>query len=656
LNGLVFFRGIDYYWVLEERKFMLRILREHATSWLLKLLLLGVAVTFISWGGYSYFREKKVNYAAKVNGVTIEWNQYNDAFQNVIKQYREALGPSFSEKMIEELRLKDQVLDNLIARILILQEAKRLGMSTPDEELRETIESIPAFQLNGQFDERNYERYLRLNRVTPEEFEQTQRESLLISKAMNLIKMNAGKVSDEEILETYLFENERIDLAFVKVTSDYFKGQVNANEIEIKDYYQKHQEEFRIPTFAQIQYLLFRPSDFEKKIQVSPDDIKRYYEARKDTFKIPKQVRAKDILIKAGPQDTPEQIEVKKKKAEEILERAKKTKDFSSLAKQYSEAENASKGGDMGWIQRGSLGEQIESILFSMKAGDLSGVLVARDGFHIIKTEEVKEEKQKSFEEVKDQILQALNKEKAKAETSRKADDAFYSLFRSRDLEGYSREKDIPIKTTGLFKEGDDISDIGKNPLFYSSAFSLKLGEISPVVNVPPNFYILKLVNKKDSQIPPQNEVIEEVTRKVITTKAVEKARQVAEDLLNQIRTGKNIREVAREKGFPLEETGFFTRTAGVISKIGPARDFMGTLASLTEKNPVPKEVLKTKDGYFVVRLSGHEPADQNKFQSVKGNLEKRLIYQKQEEAFQNWLEQLRSKAKIDINKDLTRG
>jgi parvulin-like peptidyl-prolyl isomerase len=57
-----------------------------------------------------------------------------------------------------------------------------------------------------------------------------------------------------------------------------------------------------------------------------------------------------------------------------------------------------------------------------------------------------------------------------------------------------------------------------------------------------------------------------------------------------------------------------------------------------------------------VVGLSGHEPADQTKFQSVKKNLEKRLVYQKQEEVFQNWLSQLRSKAKIDINKDLTKG
>lgn len=635
---------------------MLRILREHASSWMLKGILILVAVTFISWGGYSLIREKKVNYVAKVNGVTLEWKEYNDAFQNAVKQYREALGSSFSEKMIEELHLKDKILDDLIAKILILQEVKRLGLSIPDEELREAIESVPAFQVNGQFDKRNYERFLRLSRMTPEEFEQSQRESLLISKAVSLIKMNAGKVSEEEVLETYLFENERINLTFLKVAPDSFKGQVNANEVEIKDTYQKHQEEFRIPTFVQIQYLLFRPSDFESKVQVSSDEIKRYYDLRKDTFKIPKQVRGRDILIKAGPQDTPDRLEAKKKKIEEILEKAKKTKDFGSLAKQYSEAENASKGGDIGWIQKGMLGEQIESLLFSMKAGDLSGVLAARDGFHILKIEEVKEEKQKSFEEVKDQILQALKKEKAKAEASRKAEDAFYSLFRSRDLEGHSREKDVPIKTTGLFKEGDEIPDIGKNPAFYSSAFSLKLGEISPVVNIPPNFYILKLVNKKDSRIPPLDEVKEEVRRKVIGMKAEEKARQVAEELLNQIRTGKNIREVAREKGYPLEEIGFFTRTAGVVPKIGPAREFMGILASLTEKNPVAKEVIKTKDGYFVVGLSGHEPADQTKFQSVKKNLEKRLVYQKQEEAFQNWLSQLRSKTKIDINKDLTKG
>jgi peptidyl-prolyl cis-trans isomerase D len=632
---------------------MLRILREHATSWMLRGILILVAVTFISWGGYSLIREKKQTYAAKVNGVSIEWKEYNDALQTTINQYRDTLGASFSEKLIEELHLKNRILDDLISKILILQEGTHLGFAISDDELRGAIESIPAFQVNGQFDKGNYERVLNLNRMSPEEFEQIQRESLRLKAVVNLIRLNSGKVSEEEILETYLFENERINLNFLKITPEAFKGQVNANEVEIKDYFQKHQEDFRIPTSIQIQYLIFRPSDFEGKVQVSPDEVKKFYDLRKDALKQPKQVRAREILIKVGAEETSNKIEEKKKKAEEIFEKVKKTKDFSSMAKQFSESDTASKGGDLGWIQKGTLVEPIDSALFSMKPGEVSNVLKGPAGFYIFKLEEVKEEKQKSFEEVKDPILQALKKEKAKTEASRKADDAFYSLFRSRDLEGFARDKDIPIKTTSFFKDGDEIPEIGRNPAFYSSAFSLKTGEISTVISIPPNFYLLKSLNKRESKIPPLNEVKEEVTRKVIATKAEEKALKVAEDLLNQIRAGKNIQEMAKEKGYSLEETGFFTRTGKVVPKIGPAGEFMSVLASLTGKNPYPKEFLRTKDGFFVVKLLSTEPADQNKFLSVKKSLERRLITQKQEEYFQNWLNQLKTKAKIDINKEL---
>ncbi len=632
---------------------MLRILREHATSWMLKGILILVAVTFISWGGYSLVQKKGMTYAAKVDGVTIGESEYNQAFQDARKQYQQVLGPSFSEKMIEELNLKQNILNNLIYKILILKEAERLGLTVHDEELQEAIESTPDFQSNGQFDPRRYQYYLREKRISPEDSERMLRESLMRMKLMNLIKLNGGKVSDEEVLETYLFENERINLTFLKVTPEAFKGQTTVNEVEIKDYFQKHQEEFRIPTFLQIQYLSFRPSEFEAKVHVSSDEIKRFYDLQQSRFKTPKKVRAREILIKVNIEDPPDKVEEKRKKAEEILEKAKKIKDFGSLAKQFSESDTAPKGGDLGWIQGGTTDESLEKILLSMKAGQLSSVMKGRDGFYIFKVEEAVEEKLKPLEEAKDQIFRSLNQEKARGEASRRADDAFYSLFRSRDLEGFAREKDVSIKTTGFFKEGDEIPEIGRNPSFYSSAFSLKVGEISPVVSLPPNFYILKLLDKKESRIPSLEEVKEEVRRKVIGMKCEEKARQVAEDLLGQIQAGKSMKELARDRGIQMEETGLFTRAGGMVPKIGPVGEFMLTLSSLTEKSPSPKDVLRTKDGYFVVRLSAVEPADQNKFLSVKKDLQKRLIYQKQEESFQNWLEQLRAKAKIEINKDV---
>ena len=632
---------------------MLKILRENASSWLIKGLLILVAVTFVSWGGSYLLREKQSSYAAMVNGTVIDLREYGDAYQTLIKQYRDALGPSFNDKMLAELKLKEKLLDDFINRILVVQDAKRLGLTVSDGELQDMIQAVPGFQDGGQFDPRLYERFLRSQRMSAEEFERLQRERILMGRIVNLVRQNAGKVSEQEIWDTFVFENERINLNFIKVSPGTFKGQVTINDIELKDSYGKNQEDFRTPPFVQIQYLVFRPSDYEGKAQVSPEDIKRTYDIQKDRFKIPRQVRAREILIKVDPQDPSEKVDERRKKAEGILEKAKKAKEFGALAKQVSESNTAPKGGDLGWIQKGMVDQPSEAALFSLKAGETSGLVVTPSGFSIFRVEEIKEEKERSLEEVKEEILKSLKKEKGKAEASRKAEDAFYSLFRSRDIETYAQEKNVTIKTTGFFKEGDDVPEIGRDPNFYASAFSLKVGEISSVLNVGPNFYILKLINKKESRIPPFEEVKEEVTRKAVAKKSEEKARQVAEDLLKKIRGGKDIREVAREAGLSVEETGFFTRTGGVIPKIGPVKDSGPLLATLTEKNPLPKEVLQTKDGYFIARLLAVEPADQNKFGSVQKNLEKQLTSQKQEEFFQNWIAQLKSKATIDINQDV---
>jgi len=620
---------------------------------MLKGILILVAVTFISWGGYSFIRGKRNDYAAKVNGIPIGWKEYNDTFQNTVKQYREIMGSSFSDKLIDELKLKNRILDELISKILIIQEASRLGITVTEEELRNSIQSLPNFQINGQFDPRAYERFLRINRMSAEEFEKIYRENLILNKTVNMIRLNSAKISEDEIFDTYLFENERLNLQFIKIDPNAFKSSINVNEIEIKDYFQKHQEEFRIPEHIKIQYLIFRPSDFEKNVSIKEEEIKNFYEKQKERFKTPKLIRLKEILIKVTPEDSPTKIEEKKKKAEGILEMAKKTKDFSSLAKKYSESETASKGGEIGWIEKGMLGEGIENILFSLKPGDLSGVLREKNGFYIFKIEEVINEKQKSFDEVKDQILKFLKMEKAKKEASRKAEEAFYTLFRSRDLNKFSLENNIPLKSTDFFKEGDEIPEIGRNPSIYSVAFSLKIGEISTVLSIPPNFYILKLLDKRESQIPPLDQVKEEVRKRIIELKAKEKAREASEEILKMVRSGKEIKEVAKQKGYSWGETGFFTRSTGVIPKIGPLRESMSVIASLTEKNPLPKSIIETKEGFFVVKLISIEAPDQSNFFSLKKNLETRLLNQKQEEYFQNWLNFLRSKAKIEVSKEL---
>jgi peptidyl-prolyl cis-trans isomerase D len=260
---------------------MLRILRENASSWMLKGLLILVALAFVLFfGGGSFRGDRKTEYAARVNGVSIGIREFSDAYQNMVKQYRDALGPAFSEKMLEGLHLKEKVLDNLVSQVLVMQEGKRLGLDVRDEELRKSIESIPAFQNDGRFDSRAYDRFLRLSRMRSEEFEEKQREQLLWTKVVNLIRSNAGKVSESEVMDEYLYENEKINLAFLKANPAAYRDQAAVNDIDIKDYFGKHQEEFRTPLEVKVQYLAFRPADLEANVSVSAEEVQKLYDSQ----------------------------------------------------------------------------------------------------------------------------------------------------------------------------------------------------------------------------------------------------------------------------------------------------------------------------------------------------------------------------------------
>jgi parvulin-like peptidyl-prolyl isomerase len=80
----------------------------------------------------------------------------------------------------------------------------------------------------------------------------------------------------------------------------------------------------------------------EGKIQVSPDDVKRTYDSQKDRFKIPKRVKAREILIKVGPEDTSDKIDEKRKRRRTSWRRPRRQRRCVA-GKQFSESETASK-------------------------------------------------------------------------------------------------------------------------------------------------------------------------------------------------------------------------------------------------------------------------------------------------------------------------
>ena len=148
------------------------------------------------------------------------------------------------------------------------------------------------------------------------------------------------------------------------------------------------------------------------KVAVSEKESKAYYDNNLESFKKPEQVRASHILIKVDPGAEEAKKAEARTKIESVQAKLKKGEDFGALAKEYSEGPSGPKGGDLGFFGRGQMVKPFEEAAFSMKPGQVSGMVETRFGYHLIMVAERTPESTLSYEEVKDRLEQYLKQQK----------------------------------------------------------------------------------------------------------------------------------------------------------------------------------------------------------------------------------------------------
>lgn len=146
-----------------------------------------------------------------------------------------------------------------------------------------------------------------------------------------------------------------------------------------------------------------------KDTEYKEDELREYYGKNKQKFRRPESLHLYHILIKVDSTATEEEWGKKKKYAEEILEKIRSGGDFGEVAYNYSEDPYKFKSGDLGFVHKGQLEPDIEKVAFSLKEGEMSGVVRSIYGFHILKAGEKRPETMMSFDEVKDKLKKDLD-------------------------------------------------------------------------------------------------------------------------------------------------------------------------------------------------------------------------------------------------------
>jgi len=618
---------------------MLDFMRKHAQSWMIKAALGAVVVVFIFWGIWAP-HEGRQRELIKIGDSIITVTEAKNYYQNLRDRYQATYGERFTEDLAKKLNLKERAVKDLVNRILLLQEARNLGLKVTDEELEASIHSIPAFQKDGVFDQATYTRALQRVRLNAKDFEGSQRDMLLINKLQGLI-LSSVRVSEREVLEAYRQGFERINVEMISLNPADFRD-VPITPEELKDFFSKRKEEFKTPAKGKIRYLLFDPKDFFKQIPVSAKEIEDYYQNNKEKFGQPKRVKVRHILIKAEAQDKEGSAKARQR-AEAVREEAAKGKDFAQLAKQHSEDPGTKdRGGEIGFISKGMVVPEFEEAAFSMKAGEISGVIQTPYGFHILKADEIQEASTQPLEKVKDQIEVLLKNRQARGLAYDMADQAFAQASKDKTLDRFAGEKKLTVKETPLFSAEDKID---LDPKLKASALSMGKGDISPPLRVGEIFAVMQAVEKEEARIPDLKEVEGKVTEALRKEKQKDKALAKAKELLEKLKKGMALQALASQEGLKIEETGFFPRASGP-PKVSPSEDMQKALNALSGKNPYPESPIFQDGRYSILHLKEVKEIDQAQFNSQKDNYRRGLLMQKQETVLGSWVESLLEKAK----------
>jgi peptidyl-prolyl cis-trans isomerase D len=625
-------------------------MRKHATSWLIKVALFAIVIVFIFWGGYSY-TEKKASRVAVVNGSYIGIREYQSMYNNLLEQMRRQFGGQFTSELVETLNLKGQALDQLINRRLILAEAGMLKFDVSREELQNAIVSYPAFQTNGRFDPLRYQQALRYSRLTPQEFEASQREDLLINKVEQFIARGT-KVLESEMLSFFHHTRDRVNLAYVQIDPNDFKNQVKVDEEALRDYFDKHRENYRVAEKRNILYVRFVPRDYLAEVEVTDQEIEEFYQLHQDDYREPKKVHARHILFPISEKAKTAEIQEILDRAKKVLDLARKGDNFAELARKYSEDSTAAKGGDLGYFKSDDMVKPFADSAFSLKKGEISDLVRTRFGIHIIKVEDIKEESIQPLAQAKGAVRKSLKEERGREIALQRA-ESFIDRGRALDdLQKAAVEEGLEAKESGLFAAKEPIPQLGRHPEINEIIFSLRSREVSPILRVGDDQVVAQLVEIQDSRLEEFAEAQEKVQEDWITEQSKVLARTQAEEWLDTARQEGNLAEVARRNKLKIDKTGLFT-TISPTRPLGNQRDLFITAFSLTPEQPIPSEVYEVDGTFIILQLEDIQPASENGFQEEKDGIAEQLLQVKKEQTFSRWINGRRQQADIRMLQEL---
>lgn len=618
---------------------MMDYIRTHATSWGVKIAFIIIIAVFVFWGVGS-FRSTPEGTIVTVNGQAITRDMFSGALDQAVDNFR-ARQPGVSRDELEAQGLRFNVLNEMVERILIQEEAKRTGIRVSPAEIRAVIVSQPfLWNESGVFDKSRYELFLANNRLTAQAYEGLVRDELLQSKVFSAV-MGAADVSDAEmnLLFDFVAEQRAIDYVLFKV-EDYTKDLV-PDPARVEAIYEEARPALQVPATLDVRYLLLDAGTLANRAEIDDAAIADFYEKNAQSrYQMPERVHLRHIQVNVSALVSEDSARAKIEQAAAALAAGK---DFAKVAEEFSEdTVTASKGGDLGWFAREGLNPVFQNV-FDQAVGTRSEPLRTAVGFQIIQVVERQEAHVAALADVRDNIRAVLADTEAQRRLPALAEEVQVMIESGRTLDEIAVETGFLTRTTGAQTRENIAAATKLSMRDVNMLFALPSGApLSTPMESDAGYLFAQILESKPASVRPLDEVRGIMESAAITEEGVRLAGEAADAARASFVDG----QIPDEYAARLVQAAAFTRNA-LDAGPGFSPDLVQAAFAAEAAEMWLPGIFTTQNGAVIARVRSITPPSEADRQKDFAAFQQQRLAERQEKLIGLFVAKLFSEAEI---------
>lgn len=620
---------------------MLNALRESSGSWVVKIFLGLLVLSFAAWGIGDIFRLAPDAAVVTVGDTKVSGYEFLNDFNRQVRRMQQSLGPSFDSQQARQLGMVDQVIQQAVTRALYDQEVAELGLTMSDADIAAYIRKSSAFKNSfGQFDRLRFEQVIAQNGFNEQSYITASRRDLSRDQLFSSIT-SATRAPAPLVTAFYQFQGEARVFEVLSLPYGKVAGVAAPGEADLNAFHAANKNQFMAPEYRALVYLTLRPEDLLDETLANDQEVAAAYEARLNEFTTQPSREVEQIVVA-------EEAEARK-----IAGRLKDGGDFYAVAKELADMDKASV--KLGRMMKVDLPEETAEHVFTLASGQIGEPVESGLGWHIFKVLEITEGGSKALAEVRTQLIRDVKLEKA-AETmielANKIEDELAAGSSIREIaQGLNLNHGIvaAVDSRGLGRDGMVAAGLPKAPEFIRDAFVLRPGDDGELKESGDGSYYLVQVDKiMATTLKPISQVRDDVRTAVLAERRAKAGAAQAAKLATEARTGKTLAELAKAGATSLTTLQPLTRQRAAAE---PALG--GALAKKLfglQKGEVAEGAASNGSAHSVVRLISIARADPKADKASRDRLADYVRNSMTQDVLAQYRAALRKKYDVEIN------